>query len=74
MKFINHSSLETEMKIAEIQGEVRETNGLTWAYISFGLIIVTFIAIIMSALILPNNLLQKLNQNSNTPGTSVQQK
>ena len=71
MKFLG----QREMEVAEIQGEIRENRGLNWAYMSIGLIIIFFILGILGfVFLLPNNIFQKLNQNSNTPATSVEQK
>ena len=70
MKFLGRR----EMEIAEVQGEIRENRGLNWAYVSLGLIILVFILGILGFVFLLPNIFQKMNQNSNTPVTSVEQK
>jgi mannose/fructose/N-acetylgalactosamine-specific phosphotransferase system component IIC len=71
---MNKENFNKEMKTADAQSEARETNGLNWTYISLGLIILTFIAVIIAMTVLPRNTLQKLNQNSNMSNSSAPQK
>ncbi len=74
MKFMSRKTFDNEMKTADIQSEARKANGLNWAYISLGLIILTFIVVIIAMTLLPQKSLQKLNESSNTSNVSAPQK
>ena len=65
---------EREMKIAEIQGNIRQTRGINWVIISFALIILTIIIGLSAAALLGDKANKILNENSNTGGYPVQQK
>jgi len=62
---------EGEMKIAEIQGKIRQTRGINWVIISFSIIILTMIIGLLVTTFLWSNISNKLNENTNTPGTST---
>jgi hypothetical protein len=68
MKFMNRGKFNNEMNVADAQGEVRETRAINWTYISLGLIILTFISIILAMTLFPNNILTNRNQPDNTTG------
>jgi hypothetical protein len=68
MKFMNRGKFNNEMNVADAQGEVRETRAINWTYISLGLIILTFISIILAMTLFPNNILTNRNQPDNTAG------
>ncbi len=42
---MKQEAFEREMKIAEIQGEIREARGINWAIICFSIIILVLLGI-----------------------------
>lgn len=71
---MNEQKMDNEMEKAEVSNEVTKQSGLTWAYGSLALIILTFILVIALFFLLPDKTLNKLNQNANAPGTNTQPK
>ena len=65
---------EREMKLADVQGDIRATRGINWAIISFGLIILTIIIGLIAATLFSNSAPQMLNENSNTSGAPIHSK
>ncbi len=68
MKSIEPETFNNEMKEAETEGEIKKTNGLNWAYISFGFIILTLLVAILALRFVPLDSLPKLNEETNTSG------
>jgi hypothetical protein len=66
---MNKEVFDREMKIAEIQGEIREKNGMNWVMISFAVIILTIIITAFAVKLMPTNIFQNLEDNSNASGS-----
>lgn len=71
---MRRKTFNNEMNLANVQGEVRESRALNWTYISLGLIILTFISVILGLFFVPNNFMPNLINHSNTSSTSVDHK
>ena len=71
---MKEETFEREMKLADVQGDIRANRGINWAIISFGLIILTIIIGLIAATFFSNNAPQILNENSNTAGAPVHSK
>jgi hypothetical protein len=64
---MNKEVFEREMKIAEIQGDIREKNGMNWVMISFAIIILTIIITAFAVKLMPTDIFQNLENNSGSP-------
>ena len=64
--------MEREMKLADVQGDIRATRGFNWAIISFALIILIIITGLIAAAFLSRSVPQNINESSNTAGAPVQ--
>lgn len=63
---MKQETFEREMKVAEIQGNIRETRGLNWVIISFACIILTILLAIFAVKLVPNSFIQKMSDSSNS--------
>jgi hypothetical protein len=66
---MNKEVFNREMKIADIQGEIREKNGMNWVMVSFALIILTIIITAFVVKLMPTGVFQNVDTNSNTAGS-----
>lgn len=70
---MNQKTFNREMKVAEIQGDIREKRGLNWAYISLSLIALTIFITALFIAISPDSVFNLLKENSNAPGVPAEQ-
>lgn len=59
---MKQETFEREMKVAETQGNIRETRGLNWVMLSFAAIIITILFVIFAAQLIPTSFYQKMTE------------
>lgn len=57
---MEQDTFKGEMKVAEIQGNIREARGLNWVVMSFAAIILTMLLVILAAKLIPTSFIQRM--------------
>ena len=68
---MNQDAFNREMKIAEIQGNIRQERGLNWVIMSFAAIILIIVIGLLGASMLSSRVAPKMIDNTNTTATPI---